>query len=760
MNQKCAPFFTGQEMPLITSLPLVHHPAHQGDVPEIGIVEGTEPATSPTEEPSSTNHGRTPKTPQSLRTKNDNLTRNISSLAPVANGQAPTEHEMARRLRVLPGRELKTTKTTERRTASEGYDQFSSADAVQIPLRRITAFPSNPDKPSGVTPETLQTQETLPARAGRAADDARSSVETGSGAQVSEVGNVTDQINSTDVLATDAEVTVSSLFPVLVTDDHNVTELLTTNAEVTVSSLFPVLVTDDHNVTELLTTNAEVNVSSLFPVLVTDDQNVTELLTTNAEVNVSSLFPVLVTDDLNVTELLGTSSEATGTEDIIPVTATDTITLTERLVTGPFGSTGQTTEDVIPIQVTEDIFATEILNGSSPAEWATQRPLQIINEPETTVTTTSRKPRTRRSRGPITERSRKPLPYSRQKVPGEKSLVCAITEDFNSYWLSFGFPFRYADRYPDHLCTHYIFSALVFDDNTDDLALYPNNFYRLERFVKMRRESNVTFIVSFDADYLLRKLRARMSGDNMRLFANNVHVFLRYYDFDGFDVYKVHFTDDNVAMWTQMLQILSKELRSEDKYLLSIGFTYDANVPTDRLVEALKHLSFSNLITHAAPIDIWNTTKPLPPNHFGKLKQMVEDMQAVRQADPNLVMCYTLTLCVAHYIVHEGTPFNAIRGEFFNFHEMSCDRISEMDTDQSRDDGISVVSGEHSIYYAYDTTDSLLSKIRQLEHHGMCAAMFDVQCDDTEDCEGGRYSRLEAVKKEVGVLNSRRLLLR
>ncbi|XP_077485140.1 uncharacterized protein LOC144095229 [Amblyomma americanum] len=374
--------------------------------------------------------------------------------------------------------------------------------------------------------------------------------------------------------------------------------------------------------------------------------------------------------------------------------------------------------------------------------------------------------KTRRSRGPITERTR---------LPDQNSLVCAITEDFSSYWLSFGFPFRFADTYPDHLCTHYIFSALVFDEFDEaDLALYPYNFCefpplpqlpyrysadRLERFNQMRKISNVTFIVSFDADELFKRLAARKSPENMKLFAKNVRVFLRFYDFDGFDIYKVHFTDENLEMWTDVLKVLNKELLPSGEYLLSIGFTYDADIPADDLVQPLRYVSFSNLVTHVAPIDIWNSTVVQPPNHFTKLKQAVERVQAVRKLQPNLVMCYTLTMCITHYVVLEGTPFDPVRGEFFNFHEMSCDRISEMDTGQSKDDGISVVSGDGSIYYAYDTTASLLQKIRQLDQHGMCAAMFDVQCDDTADCEEGRYSRLEAVKKEVGVLASQRDLM-
>ncbi|KAL1441613.1 hypothetical protein MTO96_008572 [Rhipicephalus appendiculatus] len=122
-------------------------------------------------------------------------------------------------------------------------------------------------------------------------------------------------------------------------------------------------------------------------------------------------------------------------------------------------------------------------------------------------------------------------------------------------------------------------------------------------------------------------------------------------------------------------------------------------------------------------------------------------------------MCYTLTLCIAHYVVLEGTPFDPARGEFFNFHEMSCDRISEMDTQPSKADGVSIVSADGSIYYAYDTTATLLDKIRQLDPHGMCVALFDVQCDDTDDCEDGRYSRVDAVKKEVGVLETQRELM-
>ncbi|XP_049525020.1 dentin sialophosphoprotein-like [Dermacentor silvarum] len=114
------------------------------------------------------------------------------------------------------------------------------------------------------------------------------------------------------------------------------------------------------------------------------------------------------------------------------------------------------------------------------SEWHTERNLTDImvtsTTPETTATTL-RSRKTPRSRLPITERTRKPLPWSRLKVPNEKSLVCAITEDFRSYWLSFGFPFRYADVYPDHLCTHYIFSALVFDEfDETDFSLYPHNF--------------------------------------------------------------------------------------------------------------------------------------------------------------------------------------------------------------------------------------------------------------------------------------------
>ncbi|KAH7951396.1 hypothetical protein HPB52_008472 [Rhipicephalus sanguineus] len=144
---------------------------------------------------------------------------------------------------------------------------------------------------------------------------------------------------------------------------------------------------------------------------------------------------------------------------------------------------------------------------------------------------------------------------SEADMPDEKSLVCAITEDFSSYWLSFGFPFRYADVYPDHLCTHYIFSALVFNEfDETDFSLYPHNFYRLEKFIRMRKQSNVTFIVSFDGDDLLRRLMSQRSSENMQLFANNVHVFLRFYDFDGFDIYKIHFTGENVDVWTDLLK--------------------------------------------------------------------------------------------------------------------------------------------------------------------------------------------------------------
>ncbi|XP_049525021.1 uncharacterized protein LOC119456746 [Dermacentor silvarum] len=278
----------------------------------------------------------------------------------------------------------------------------------------------------------------------------------------------------------------------------------------------------------------------------------------------------------------------------------------------------------------------------------------------------------------------------------------------------------------------------------------------------MRKQSNVTFIVSFDADDLLRRLLAHRSSEHMQLFANNVRVFLRFYDFDGFDIYKIHFTVENQDyIWgnLSLVQILNKELVSGGEYLLSVGFTYDDEVPPEGLAEALKHATFSNLITHVAPIDIWNSTVAEPPNHFNKLKHEIERVQAVRKLQPDHVMCYTLTLCIAHYVVLEGTPFEPARGEFFNFHEMSCDRISEMDTEHSKADGMSIVSADGSIYYAYDTTTTLLDKIRQLDPHGMCVSLFDVQCDDTEDCEEGRYSRIEAVKKEVGVLDAQRELM-
>ncbi|KAL3196728.1 hypothetical protein MRX96_015349, partial [Rhipicephalus microplus] len=157
--------------------------------------------------------------------------------------------------------------------------------------------------------------------------------------------------------------------------------------------------------------------------------------------------------------------------------------------------------------------------------------------------------------------------------------------------------------------------------------------------------------------------------------------------------------------------------------------------------------------------DIWNSTVAEPPNHFSKVKRDVERVQAVRKLQSDSVMCYTLTLCIAHYVVLEGTPFDPVRGEFFNFHEMSCDRISEMDTEPSKADGMSIVSADGSIYYAYDTSATLLDKIRQLYPHGMCVALFDVQCDDTDDCEDGRYSRVDVVKKEVVALETQRELM-
>ncbi|XP_049271940.1 uncharacterized protein LOC119393909 [Rhipicephalus sanguineus] len=109
------------------------------------------------------------------------------------------------------------------------------------------------------------------------------------------------------------------------------------------------------------------------------------------------------------------------------------------------------------------------------------------------TTTTLRSRKTRRPRPPITDKTRKPLPYSRRKD-------------------------------------------------------------RLEKFIRMRKQSNVTFIVSFDGDDLLRRLMSQRSSENMQLFANNVHVFLRFYDFDGFDIYKIHFTGENVDVWTDLLK--------------------------------------------------------------------------------------------------------------------------------------------------------------------------------------------------------------
>ncbi|KAM7315512.1 hypothetical protein ISCGN_005295 [Ixodes scapularis] len=144
-----------------------------------------------------------------------------------------------------------------------------------------------------------------------------------------------------------------------------------------------------------------------------------------------------------------------------------------------------------------------------------------------------------------------PQPWSRFSIPKKSSLVCGITEDFSSYWLSYGFPFRYASEYPDHLCTHYIFSAMVFDEYNDtDFKMYPNSFERLDLFIEMRKESNATFIVSIDALEVERRVT---KPKFLKPFAENVANFLRFYDFDGFDIYKVCLTRANVPFWSSVL---------------------------------------------------------------------------------------------------------------------------------------------------------------------------------------------------------------
>ncbi|XP_070393483.1 uncharacterized protein [Dermacentor albipictus] len=745
--------FANVPMVPLTRIYLLTHPAAKGEIPEIGVAEEH---VGPTVKMRRSENASTrdPAQPEKEITPQHGATATTANPGDLSrpNTESNKFHEWKKRQNV---------------DGSGPESTVSTDDSASVPVTGVGSF---------------ETTQSLPRASDATNADARESTYDSSA-----VHTVASSLDTSDASALSAAASVSEP-----TESSLETSQLPQVPPETGPEEIADLSSDATGASPLSTSDAPAAAADAStPSDVTIDNTQGDAVTQKRLVDVSaasesasslSLPEVTAEDHGSVTD----SIESTGAS--VLVTGVETFEMTEPL---PGASVSdEPSSAALTIMYSESMSFTEVItqvrgnstevNGISTndsgaamspssavvdehSEWHTERNLTDISANSTTPEMnawTSRSRRTPRSRLPITERTRKPLPWSRLKVPNEQSLVCAITEDFKSYWLSFGFPFRYADVYPDHLCTHYIFSALVFDEfDETDFSLYPHNFYRLEKFIRMRKQSNVTFIVSFDADDLLRRLMAHRSSENMQLFANNVHVFLRFYDFDGFDIYKIHFTVENWHVWAELLKILNKELVSGGEYLLSVGFTYDDDVPHEGLAQALKHVTFSNLITHVAPIDIWNSTVAEPPNHFNKVKHEIERVQAVRKLQPDHVMCYTLTLCIAHYVVLEGTPFDPARGEFFNFHEMSCDRISEMDTEHSKADGMSIVSADGSIYYAYDTTATLLDKIRQLDPHGMCVSMFDVQCDDTDDCEEGRYSRIEAVKKEVGVLDAQRELM-
>ncbi|XP_075749479.1 uncharacterized protein LOC142814520 [Rhipicephalus microplus] len=213
--------------------------------------------------------------------------------------------------------------------------------------------------------------------------------------------------------------------------------------------------------------------------------------------SLDATLAVTVSDTISLDELIVSDEPSDAT---LIVTESSSMLFFEEITEVPANSSetdGNSTDGSEPttIPLTTD--------SDDHSEWQTEVNLTNISSevmtaeiatgmtPDMTTdmtTTTLRTRKTRKSRKPITDKTRKPLPYSRHKVPNEKSLVCAITEDFSSYWLSFGFPFRYADVYPDHLCTHYIFSPLVFNEfNDTDFSLYPHNF--CESSLYTRRQS-------------------------------------------------------------------------------------------------------------------------------------------------------------------------------------------------------------------------------------------------------------------------------
>ncbi|XP_075550194.1 uncharacterized protein LOC142583590 [Dermacentor variabilis] len=621
----------------LTRIYLLTHPAAKGEIPEIGVAEER---VGPTVKMRRSENKSTwdPAQPEYEITPQHGATATTANPGDLSRPNTESNSVLSRRLfkkiteatttSIENSEQLQANETSTRRSHKhkERFHEWKKRQNIDGsgPESAVSTDDSTSVLMTGV--ESFETTQSLP-RASDATDaDAREPVGTDDSSAVQTVESSLDTSDSSALSAaatvfesTESSLETSQLSQVTPeTGPEEITDLTSdaTGASPLSTSDAPAAATDastlsdvtiDYTQGDAVTQKRLVDVgtasasaSSLsFPEVTAQDYgSVTDSIeSTGASVLVTGVETFEMTQSLPSASVTD-SIESTGAS--VLVTGVETFEMTQPLpsasvsdepssaaLTIMYSSSLSFTEVITQVQgnstEVNEISANNSGAATSPSsavvdedsEWHTERNLTDIGVNSTTpemTETTLRSRRTPRSRLPITERTR---------MPNEKSLVCAITEDFRSYWLSFGFPFRYADVYPDHLCTHYIFSALVFDEfDETDFSLYPHNFYRLEKFIRMRKQSNVTFIVSFDADDLLRRLLAHRSSENMQLFANNVHVFLRFYDFDGFDIYKIHFTVENQ-------HILNKELVSGGEYLLSVGFTYDDDVPPEGLAQAL-----------------------------------------------------------------------------------------------------------------------------------------------------------------------------